>query len=174
MSKRASPGLLAVRFPSRIGGILTSCALPQDSLNFKDWILCPRKSGPSCDMSPTLPELQTCPPLVLVLGLLEPVCTTLQRASSLESISPEEEAGAGGIGQSWGHHIQSLRLFIAPEGRWGLKSSPHSACQAVPSGMAASARGEGTFPNLHIGTERASSDPGWRAQRIASSQVFLR
>ena len=45
-SRWANPGLVAVRFPSRIMGRLASCAIPQVCLNFKDWVLCPRKSAP--------------------------------------------------------------------------------------------------------------------------------
>ena len=62
-SRWANPELVAVRFPSRIMGRLASCSIPQVCLNFKDWVLCPKKSVPYWKMpwnSQNMPAFKCC------------------------------------------------------------------------------------------------------------------
>lgn len=84
------------------------------------------------------------------------------------SPSPRRETGASDIGWRHGHQIQSYRLFTGQEGRWGLKSSLTLLANLCPLAWPYPHRGRGAFSNLHIGAVWASSDPGWRAQRITS------
>lgn len=151
-------------------GRLASCSIPQVCLNFKDWVLCPRKSVPYWKMpgnSQNMPAFKCCSWASRNLSL------TYNNRHSLPSPSPantsprkETELVTMCAGRATMHSCTGCSLHKA-----GAEIQPSLCLPSCAPWHGYIHTGEGVAcSNLQIGAMWMSSDPGWRAQRITSEE----